>query len=157
MTCAVSLGKGRVATPHVVADQGHVADGLHRPAAVRHIARHLVQEVRLEDGVVRHEVLTLRLVLRTAEVRVLGQLADLSLGQSAESFIPSDLVRRRHLHGALRQDVAVVLNYIDHEGETIELGQVQLLNVCLGVLLFGRVQRIALGLLGIFSSLLLLG
>lgn len=115
----------REALPDIIADQSsHHIDSLNGPAAEGQVACRLVEEVSLEDSVVEHEVIALRLILHATEVRVHLHGHGVVLLETEEGLVALNFVLRRQLHGAMRHDVAIVLDSEDMIVQAIDLSQI---------------------------------
>ena len=114
----------RVARPHVVTQKRAVLAGAHldgAQAALHLLVAGLVEEVVLEHALVLVEALLLHNVLRLSEVHVGVDLHGFVHGQAAEGIVAADFVLVGQLKRALWNDVAVVLNCVNGELETVQL------------------------------------
>lgn len=103
---------------------------------MREVARCLIEEVSLEDGIVEHKVIALGLILNRAEVRVALHSHGIFMLESKECLVALHLVLRRQLHGTVRHNVAIILNCENMIVKTVNLSQIIAHDVGLGILLF---------------------
>lgn len=99
---------------------------LQGPAALRLVASHLIQEVRMERRITLIEHRLLVFSQHVAEVLVAMQVASLLQRQSAEGLITSQLMERCHLESTFRANVAISLDRTHDRSEPVQLSQVAL-------------------------------
>jgi hypothetical protein len=111
-TFRVAFVEGSISVPDVVADDCCLARAvlLDAPHSARLVSIKSIEEVTLEDSIVLKECLGLDFALHISEVRVPLYVAELFFWESLECGVSVNFVRLSQSHGALGNNMAVVLN-----------------------------------------------
>lgn len=100
----------------------HVAStSLEGPCAFRLVARRAFEETVVEGGCRRVKSFFLLTTLHVSEVRVVFKNGGRFLGKTAKGFIAADLMLGGHLESANGADLAIILDGVYHEGQSVEL------------------------------------
>jgi len=100
----------------------HVFRSENSPEVLGAILADVVEEVVVEDVVFAGSLLNLVLLGHRSQVLVESQVLKIIKSLSSESFVSMDFTKRSLLVGANRHDLALVLDRMNSERKSVELG-----------------------------------